>query len=144
MKDEAVNPPEKPRTNIALSCVLLTVALLVSFPAFALFGYTQHGMVGVVAAAVAGGVCWMGGLLALLLVGLVRGREQMVHATLLGMLFRTGLPLITGIVLTRAGGPLAEAGVFAMILVYYLIGLSIETVLSVRLIGAAQHVAKAS
>jgi hypothetical protein len=68
----------------------------------------------------------------------------MISATLLGMLFRMGLPLVTGVVLTRAGGPLADAGLFGMIMVFYLVGLVVETTLSVRVLGSSQTVAKAS
>lgn len=97
------------------------------------------------AAAIAGAICWAGALSALLLIGLFRASQnQMVSATLLGMLFRMGLPLVTGLVLTRNGGPLADAGLFGMILVFYLVGLVVETILSVRILGSSQHVAKAS
>jgi hypothetical protein len=62
---------------------------------------------------------------------------------LLGTLFRTGLPLVVGFALHRAGGELARAGVFGMILCYYLVALLVETVLSVRVIGSHRTVAKA-
>ena len=55
-----------------------------------------------------------------------------------------GLPMGVGLALTRTGGPLAEAGLFGMILVFYLVGLVVETILSVRILGSSQGVAKAS
>jgi hypothetical protein len=94
-------------------------------------------MNGLWAAVVAGGICWLGAMAALLLVGLMRGGPQVVHGTLLGMLFRMGLPLAAGLLLTVRGGPLADAGVFGMIVVYYLIGLLVETLLSVSLVGSS-------
>jgi hypothetical protein len=117
----------------------------VAFPVVAWFAHGQHGEDGVKAAALAAGICWVGAMIALLLVGLFRAsHNQMVSATLLGMFFRMGLPLMTGLMLTRAGGPLAEAGLFGMILVFYLVGLLVETILSVRLLGSSQRVAKTS
>jgi hypothetical protein len=61
------------------------------------------------------------------------------------MFFRMGVPLIVGFALDRAKGPLADAGVFGMIVGYYLVGLLVETLLSVRLIGTkTRGVARAS
>jgi hypothetical protein len=114
---------------------MLSLALLIVFPGFAWFGYRSSGVAGFWSAAIAGLVSWVGALTALLLVGLTRGTPAAVHATLLGTLFRTGSPLIVGLVLQQQGGQLARAGVFGMILCYYFVALLVETVLSVRLIG---------
>jgi hypothetical protein len=53
------------------------------------------------------------------------------------MLFRMGVPLAVGIASVRGGGPLAEAGVFGMILVYYFVTLVAETGLSLKLVPPA-------
>jgi hypothetical protein len=111
--------------------------MLLVFPAFACYGYVRSGASGIAAAAVAGSVCWLGSLLALVLLGWLRGGPWFLHAWLLGMVFRFGLPLGAGIALTRGGGPLAEADVFGMMVVYYLVGLLCETLLSVRLLRAS-------
>ena len=145
MTEDVSNSPTPRPTSVPFACVLLSLTLLIAFPAIAGYGYSNHGENGVLAAALAGGICWIGALIALVLVGLFRSsHNQMVSATLLGMLFRMGLPLVTGLALTRAGGPLAEAGLFGMILVFYLVGLVVETILSVRILGSSQDVAKAS
>lgn len=136
-QDVEVTDSTTSKTGLPLACLLLTGAMLLAYPGFAAFAYFRHGPMGLVAAAVAGTVCWAGALGALVLVGLVRNGPQAIHATLLGMFFRMGGPLIIGLLLNQAGGPLAEAGVFGMIVGYYLVGLVVETLLSVRLIGTS-------
>jgi hypothetical protein len=126
-------PPTK-RGAVLRACFWLTIALALVYPAFAAFGYWRAGETGLAAASVAGAVCWLGTLAALLLTGLLQG-ELAIQGVLSGMAFRFGLPFLAGILLTKNGGPLAEAGVFGMIVVYYLFGLLVETLLSVRLVN---------
>lgn len=145
MTEDASNSSQTRPASVAFACLLLSLSLLIAFPVIAGYGYSTHGESGVIAAALAGSICWAGALFALLLIGLFRtSQRHVVSATLLGMLFRMGLPLVAGVVLTHQGGPLAEAGLFGMILVFYLVGLVVETILSVRILGSSQHVAKAS
>ena len=94
--------------------------------------------------ALAGVVCWAGSGGALLVSGLFRHSSQAVSAMLLGMFFRMGLPLMVIFLLLSSGGPLLDAGVVGMIVVYYLISLVVETILSLRLVGPQQQVSKAS
>ena len=70
-------------------------------------------------------------------------QEKAVTNILLAIFFRTGLPLGAGFLLQGAGGELAQAGVFGMILCYYLVALLVETILSVRLIGSRGTIAEA-
>jgi hypothetical protein len=51
------------------------------------------------------------------------------------MFLKTGIPLFIGMSLDKAGGPVAEAGLFGMILVYYLITLLVWLVLAVQMLG---------
>jgi len=133
------NPP-----GLAGSCAVLVLAILLTFPAFAWFGFARHGADGLVAAAVAGGVCLFGALAALVVSGLLRGPRSGVHGMLLSVLFRTGVPLMAGIFFAQRGGRLAEAGVLGMILVYYLVTLAVETVLAVRLLRPSCKTSKVS
>jgi len=125
--------------RLAQSCLILTAALLAVFPAFAYFGYLRSGASGLTAAGVAGGVCWLAGLVSLMLIGTFRGQQAAVNALLLAILVRTGLPLVVGLVLTEQGGELARAGVFGMILGYYLVALVVDTLLSVRLLSSGKE-----
>lgn len=125
------------QAGTARLCGWLTLWMAAAFPVFAAIGYWHSGRWGVVACAVAGGVCWAAALASLFLLCLLRGSAYVPHAFLLGMLFRVGLPLAAGMILSRPGSPLADAGVFGMMVAYYLVGLFVETLLSVRLVNSS-------
>lgn len=129
--------------NIPLVCLLLTATMTIAFAVAAWIGYARSGATGIAAAAIAGFVCWGGGMIAVMLVAIFRNRQQVVNGALLGMLIRMALPLIVGVAFLQSGGPLADAGVFEMILGYYLVGLVVETLLAVWLIESSQQPAKA-
>lgn len=114
--------------------VVLTTVTLLACPAFAVVGYRGHGWAGVAAAGVAAGTCWGGALIALVLTALLRRQTQAVAGILGGMFFRLGLPLGIGLWLHEQRGPLSEAGVVGMIVAFYFVTLSAETVLAVRLV----------
>jgi len=131
---EAVNhKPVNARISPTMAVGCVTGVIAIAFPAFAAYGYAQHGVIGVLAAGVAGGICWAAGSIAILFVTLLRDPDQVISAIGLAMMFRMGIPLVAGIFLMKLGGPLAEAGVFGMIVGFYLIGLVVETFLAVRL-----------
>lgn len=140
--EKLIPSPDWPR--VIGSCVWLTLALLLVFPAFAWFGYSQHGLTGLAAAAIAGGICWLGALLALVCSAMFQGPQQAANSMMLGMMFRMGLPLGTGLLLTMQKGALAEAGVLMMILVYYLLAMAVETLLSLRFVNSAKQASKVS
>ena len=112
----------------------LAAVLLVFFPLFAWYGHWNFGWPGVLSAFVAAAVNFVAGGVALFFVPKAGQTVDGISGLLLGILFRTGVPLLSGIVLTHLGGPLAESNVFGMIMVYYLIALSAETLIAVRLI----------
>lgn len=131
-------------SRIIVSCVWLTLALLLAFPAFAWYGYSQHSTDGLAAAAIAFGVCWLGSALALLCSAMFQGPQQATNSLMLGMMFRMGLPLGAGLLLTTQNGILAEAGVIGMIVVYYLLALVVETLLSLRFVNSNKQASKVS
>jgi len=118
---------------------VLTIVIIAVFPVFVWIGYGRSARAGVAAAAVAAAVCWAGGILALLATGLFSSRGNSVGGVLLGTACRTGLPIVAGLVLHRSGGSLAAAGVFAMILGYYLVTLVAETLLAIRVRGRSRQ-----
>ena len=123
--------------GLVVSCAVL-LALLV--PCGALVAWLVAGKfdpVTVVAGAVAVGICWLAGVLALVLSYLGQRLALPVQGVLGGMLFRMFLPMGVGLALHRQGGPLAQAGVFTMILGVYLVALVVETLLSLRLMPPA-------
>lgn len=112
----------------------LAAVLLMFLPLFVWYGYQNHGFHGVLAAVVAAMVNFAAGGLALLFVPRASQSVDGISGLMLGTLCRTGVPLLAGLVLTQVGGPLAEANVMGMIMVYFLIALTAETMIAVRLI----------
>lgn len=129
---EMVKPPKL--WQLVRSCFVLAISILVALPAFIWFGYSNHGYIGIVAAAIAALVCWGASTSALVLTQIMQRRNSAVAGMFLAMLVRTGLPFAVGVVFGQiVDGPLAQAGFFGMILVYYFISLIVETVLAVFL-----------
>jgi len=94
--------------KLGLAAIVLVVVFATAFPAFAYFGYEAHGRAGISAAAVAAVVCLGAGLVALTFLGLFRKPQQAFTGVGLAMLFRMAIPMATGVVLTKLGGPLLK------------------------------------
>jgi hypothetical protein len=124
-------------TTLRQAFVALTLISLAALPVFAWIGHWRAGYRGVAAALVAAATCWAGAAAALILGGVLQSTKNAVHGILLGMVFRMGVPLAVGLVLHRWEGPLAEAGVFGMILGFYFVTLAAETLLSLRMVASA-------
>jgi predicted tellurium resistance membrane protein TerC len=67
-----------------------------------------------------------------------------VAGLLLGMVFRMGLPLVAGFALHQLFPALAEAGMIGFVLAYYLLTLSVETLLALRVMNSNKPATKAS
>jgi hypothetical protein len=117
--------------------ILAATVVAVAIPACWVMG-VRHGAIGVSAAAIAAGVCWVGAGGALLLTALLRDSRHAVSALLGGMVLRLALPLVTGLVLSSRGGELARAGVFGLIVLFYLLTLVVETLLSLQFVKKPQ------
>lgn len=126
--------PSRRLASTVSACLYLTLALVLVFPAFASYGYSQSGVNGIWAAAVAGLVCWVGATAALAIAGSFANPQQAVVGLLLGMFCRLGLPLGAGFVLSTQGGVLIESGVLGILVAYYLVALIVETLLSLRFV----------
>lgn len=140
--------PEAAKSSSSISsllwtCAALSLAIFLVAPAFVWYGHAQSQVNGVLAAAIAGGICWLGGTLALVAAYWANRQGLGIHGALLGMFFRMGLPLIGGLALQKLFPVLAEAKLFSYVLGFYLIMLVVETLLSLRLI-APQKPVKAS
>jgi hypothetical protein len=120
----------------------LAASLLPFAAALAWLGNSRSGEIGVAAAAIALGVCWVSGSLALVCTFVGQRLGAAIHGVLVGMIFRMGLPLVTGIALQRNNPPLADAGVLLMILGLYLVALLVETLLSLRFVPRSVSPAK--
>lgn len=128
--------------SLPARCALLSLSLGVFLVAVGGFLLATRGWQAVAAAGVAALLCWIGGSLALLVGAFFRGPQRALHAALAGMLFRTGVPLVGGLWLHRQEGALAEAGVFGLVVVFYLWTLVVETCLSLPSPGADKGLSK--
>jgi len=126
-----------------LPCLWMLLGVLGVFPLFAAYGYTRFEIDGIFAAITAASVVLVAMEAAILTAIFLRDTELRVQSVLLGMFFRAGIPLSFGMLMHKAGGPLAEAGLFGMILVYYLLTLVVETVLAVQLVSQTSTIKKA-
>ena len=116
--------------------LLLVGVFGLAYPAFAYYGHAAHGQAGIAAATVAAVVCFVAGFLALICLSIFREPQQVVNGVGMAMLCRMSIPMVAGMFLTKLNGPLAEAGVFGMIVGFYLVGLLVETLLAVRLVNS--------
>lgn len=145
------DPVEKTNTirtrSITRQSVVLALILAVPLPLIAWVQYRSFGSDGLMATFVGAAVCLVAGLLALAVTGL--GQEMGegfggLSGLLGSILIRTGIPLGAGLAFQSRGGPLANAGVFGVIMVYYLIMLTAETILAVQAIRPTDPVQKAT
>lgn len=120
------------------ACAILAAILLAVFPCFAGYGYSISGIVGVLAATTALGICLACGILALCVSAISQKLNQGVQGVLGAMLVRMGVPLLALFVLPKIGGPLVAGGVTGMVMAYYLITLAAETWLSLRFVPATK------
>jgi len=127
--------------KLGASLAWVSLALVAAFPAYAGIGYYRFGWMGVLSAAIAGAVCWIGAAAALMATALMH-KQSPLGGLFLGMAFRTGLPLVAGMVLHSSAPDLANAGIFGFVLCYYLLALAVETPLAVRMIPRGPRVMK--
>ena len=124
--------------SLPWACAVLAAILLAMLPCFAGYGYSTSGVVGVLAAAVALGICLTCGILALCIAAISQKFNQGIQGVLGAMFVRMGVPLMALLVLPKIGGPLVAAGVTGMVMAYYLITLAAETWLSLRFVPATK------
>jgi hypothetical protein len=107
--------------------------LVAAFPLFAAYGYWAKGTDGVWAAGVAALVCLAGGLAGFATVFGFRGL-QAVQGVLLSMVVRMAVPFAAAAIFLFYGGSLVRAGLLEMLVGYYLLALTLDTALAVRLV----------
>jgi hypothetical protein len=129
-----------PPLRLAGCLSILSAAMILFYVPVAAVAYFLHGPIGMGAATVAVAVCWLGASLAL--VGTARFGRGGINAPLytiaFGLAFNCALPFVVGLVLSRGGGALAEAGVFGQIVIFFQFTLLVETLLSLCLIKSTR------
>lgn len=97
----------------------------------------QYGTGAYLASAISAALIWSVGSLSLLIVALAPTPQARVNAAMLGMLVRMALPMLAIVYFSKSNHPLAAEGIVGLLVVHYLLGLVVETLLSVRLTTAA-------
>jgi len=117
------------------ACLILGLVIFVLVVLAAGYGYYRFQAAGVLAALLAGVVCGVPALGALIVTVCFAGGDgpRVLTGLLGGIFLRTGAPLAGLTFLPNLWPQLAQAGLAAMILGIYLPILSVETLLAVRL-----------
>ena len=98
------------------------------------YGYSAYGTQGIATTAIAALICFIPASLALYAVAMTAGTPNALSGTLVSMVVRSAVPIFVTILLVQTVKPLADTGLFAMVLVNYLAVLAVESVLAVRMI----------
>jgi hypothetical protein len=122
----------------------LTAAAVLWCPLVAGVGYWWRGTAGIWAGVAATTICCVGALVALAATGVTRGPQRALYAIVYSMVFGFGLPFLVGLLVDRAGGPLAEGGLFGLMVGCFELTLVVQTWLMVRLVQASSSQRSAS
>jgi hypothetical protein len=115
---------------LTVRLVVLTIAVLVALAIAGPAAMVLGGRIALVGAAIAALLCWTGAAVALATTHFLPGPNLALAAMLTGMVARMALPLSAGLAIHLRGGPLAEAGTIYYLLIFYLVTLAVETLLS--------------
>lgn len=138
--------PARPATaepiNIAhllRDAAALALAMAIAAVPIGLMAWSGHGSLGLVSVGVALAVCYGSVVASLLITYLLRDPTQALAALLLGMGIRAGGPMLFGIYMTQTEHRLAAVGLFGQIVLFYLVGLGVETLLRVGQLKRGAH-----
>lgn len=109
---------ERHRLGLAFRCALLAGLVLTVCALVGPIAGLRSGTVGLLACALAAGLCLAGALVALISGHRIGGQSPLL-GLLTGMAARMGIPLLGGLTIFFFGGPLAEAGILYYLLVFY-------------------------
>lgn len=131
--DSKAKPPRI--STIGWSLAVLILGLVAVWPAFGWLGYRRAGWEGIAAAALALAVCGSAAVLALFIAWMTQLLRQPISGILAAMVVRAAPPLLAIVAIPSMDEALLRGGAQGMFLGYYLVGLLLETWLSLRLVG---------
>ena len=117
-----------------VACGQLTAGMLTAVALMGWLAHRSHGSEGLAASAVAGGLCWLGALLGLLVISRTRGGKRAVVGILISMVFREGFVLIAFLVLRQWSDKIGQSKLVFHLLPYYGMALTLGTILVIHLI----------
>lgn len=98
----ATDVEHKPHSEAWVGCIQLTLAMAAAMAILGYAGYQSDGNQGLQFSLVAGIVCWLGALLALITTALTRTPERATAGVLAAMIFRLGFPLLALFILRES------------------------------------------
>jgi hypothetical protein len=119
--------------SLSVACFRLALVMAAAYPAVALIAEQITKTSVWETAGLAAAVCWLSATLALVVFHFFRQSGNAVAGTLGATLVRLGMPVVIGIAATSGGGKLRDEGFFGLIVVFYLIGLTADTMLSMAM-----------
>ena len=123
-----------------LRWLLIAVAIVIGVVGY--FGSLSSGSLGWAAAATAGLVCFVSAATAFSVTVFSSGTPKALSGLLLSVLLRTAVPFLAAVVLVNTFPGLASAGLFGMLVITYLVALTVETWLAVRVVQSDSMVVK--
>jgi hypothetical protein len=130
-------PPPVCRRDLLRACIILSAIVLVAIPIAAQLATQWRGSSTWFATLVAAGVCWLGATVSLVVAYLGRQRGAAMMGLMLSMLVRMAIPLAIALLVVTSHSALAEGGLMGQLLIFYLLTLTVETLLSVSLVKGA-------
>jgi hypothetical protein len=122
---------------------LLTLVVLIAYPAAAALATSLRGSSAWGTAALAAGVCWLGAALALALSAFLQGPHGALYAMLFGLVLRMGLPLGAILLAMRVWDGFRETGFVGLVFGFYFLTLVTETLLALAQVSHHTSAAKA-
>jgi hypothetical protein len=127
------------RLTVVSRCACLIGVVALVFAIASPVAYADRGAIGVQAVLFAAAVSLAGALVAILLASVYQGTPAAVAWILAGDGIAMAVPLLAGVVVTRRGGALADAGVFNWIVLFFLVALTTKTLLIAPLAQQARR-----
>lgn len=125
------------RRDLLRACAILAAIEVVAVPVAALLATRLRGSPTWTATLIAAGVCWLGATVSLVVAYQGRQRGNALMGLMLSMLVRMAIPLAIALLIVTSRSTLAEGGLLGQLLVFYLLTLTVETLLSVSLVKSA-------
>lgn len=142
MNSAAGEPKQCGYRSVALGIALVGAVLGVATVVAAVIVYERYGIDGVLACVLAAAVCWVSAATALFVIVQTSGGPQAVAGLMLSIGVRTFPPFMVGVASTVIHSRLADAGLFGLIVVFYLIALVAETGVAMKLISARSRASR--
>lgn len=124
--------PQNPIGELVLAGTWLTCAVAMALPLTLWWASDFAGNMGMLASAMAAGLCWVASLVALFVRTRFPSPQDVVAGTLGAMLVRMVMIFGGAILLASAFPQLTKAAFWGQVVVYFLVTLAMETWLAVR------------